>query len=240
VRPWFGAGEIDLREVKLGLAPALLFAGGMHRLPVGRTLLLLLLTLAVWWWWSSRPLRYAPGVLVATAPLQEDVPERAFAEVNGFKLTTFARYTLRGRVLGTKRYRSGPSADLVPIDVAVAWGRMSDQAVLDQLNVSMGNRFFFYEWRGTPPLAPNEMQSSGANNHVISANEAVSRAISNLRTGELIEMQGWLVDATGPDHFRWPSSRRRDDTGNGACELLFVETVKPFGVVVAPAMAVVK
>jgi len=212
----------------------------MHRLPIGRTLLLLLLTLAVWWWWSNRPIRYAPGVLVPTVPLQEDVPERALGEVNGFQLTAFARYTLRGRVLGTKRYRSGPGADLVPIDVAVAWGRMSDQAVLDQLGVSMSNRFFFYEWRGAPPLPQGELQCSGANNHVIAANDAVSHAVSHLRTGELIEMQGWLVNATGPDQFRWRSSHRRDDTGNGACELFFVESLKPFASNAPAAVAAVK
>jgi hypothetical protein len=38
-------------------------------------------------------------------------------------------------------------------------------------------------------------------------------------------MKGWLVDATGPNGFRWPTSRRRDDTGNGACELFYVEEV---------------
>ena len=33
------------------------------------------------------------------------------------------------------------------------------------------------------------------------------------------------MDANGPDGFHWPTSRRRDDTGNGACELFYVETI---------------
>jgi hypothetical protein len=40
-----------------------------------------------------------------------------------------------------------------------------------------------------------------------------------------VELSGWLVDAAGPEHFTWRSSRRRDDTGNGACELIYVEKI---------------
>ncbi len=198
----------------------------MHRLPIGRFILLLLLTLGVWWWWSTRAIRYAPGVLVPGAPLQEDLSPWSLGEVNGFRLTGFARYTVRGRVLGRKRYYGGVQAPLVPVDVATGWARMSDQAVLDQLGLTMGNRFFFYEWRGQPPLAPDEIMRSASNNHVIATVPEVIRAIGHLRLGELIEMRGYLVDAEGPEGFHWRSSRRRDDTGNGACELFYVESVQ--------------
>lgn len=200
----------------------------MHRLPIGRTILLFIVATITWWWWSSRPIRHAPGVLVANPPVQEDQPPQELGEINDFHLTAFARYTLRGRVLGWKRYHGGIQARLVPVDVAVGWGRMSDQVVLDQLVLTMGNRFFFYEWQGQPPLAQDEIMRSAANNHVVAASDEVARAVDRLHVGQLVEMRGWLVDATGPDGFRWRSSRRRDDTGNGACELFLVEQVAPF------------
>lgn len=198
----------------------------MHRLPIGRTILLLIVASIAWWWWSTRPIRHAPGVLVPAPPVQESEPPRELGEIDGFHLTAFARYTLRGRVLGWKRYHSGIQSRLVPVDVATGWGRMSDQAVLDRFVLTMGNRFFFYEWRGQPPLPRDEIMRSAANNHVVAGSDAVAKAVNRLRVGELVEMRGWLVDAVGPDGFRWSSSRRRDDTGNGACELFFVETVK--------------
>jgi hypothetical protein len=198
----------------------------MHRLPVGRAILLLLVTTLTWWWWSSRPLRYPDGVLVAESPVQEDISPKALPDRNGFHLTPVARYHLRARVLGTKRYHAGLQSHLVPVDVAIGWGRMSDQAALDQLRLTMGNRFFFYEWEGAPPIPKDELMRSAANNHVIAANPAVASAVSWLRVGQLVEMAGWLVDADGPENFHWPTSRRRDDTGNGACELFYVESLK--------------
>lgn len=198
----------------------------MHRLPIGRAILLFIVATCAWWWWSSRPVRHAPGVLVADAPVQENEPPRLLGEVGEFRLTAFARYTLRGRVLGRKRYHGGIQSRLVPVDIATGWGRMSDQAVLDQFELTMGNRFFFYEWQRQPPLAKDEIMRSAANNHIVAASDAVAKAVSRLRVGELVEMRGSLVDADGPDGFRWRSSRRRDDTGNGACELFWVESVK--------------
>ena len=158
-------------------------------------------------------------------PVQEDVPPHFIAEVADFKLTAVARYTLRARVLGTKRYWSGAGAKLVPFDVALGWGAMSDQAVIDRLQLSQGNRFFFYEWETSPPIPVEEIKTHAANNHVIAASAEVARAVKALRIGQIAQMQGWLVDANGPDGFHWPTSRRRDDTGNGACELFYVETI---------------
>ncbi|MEQ1862280.1 MAG: hypothetical protein ABMA13_20370 [Chthoniobacteraceae bacterium] len=206
----------------------------MHRLPIGRSILLLIVATCVGWWWSSRPIRHAPGVLVAEGPVQKVGKPPVLDERNGFQLLPVARYELRGRVLGTKRYRSGIQSRIVPVDVAVGWGRMSDQAVLDQFTLTMGNRFFFYEWRGQAPLARAEIQRSASNNHIIAANKNVAAAVKALRVGALVEMRGWLVDAAGPDGFRWPTSRRREDSGNGACELFYVEEVRS---AVAPVAA---
>jgi hypothetical protein len=190
-----------------------------------RLLLCALLAWAGHAWWSARPLRHAPGVLVAGSPVQEDVPPQTILR-GDFRLTAVARYTLRGRVLGKKRYWDKPQNQLVPIDVAVGWDRMSDQAVLDQFSrFSMGNRFFFYEWARQPPLPREEIERSAANNHIIATDAGVARAVRALRRGQLVEMQGWLVEAEGPRGFRWVTSRRRDDTGNGACEVFYVEKI---------------
>jgi hypothetical protein len=195
----------------------------MHRLPIGRSLLALAIATLGWWWWQGRPLQHPPGILVSQEPMQTDVTGEKTTIVGDFKLTAVARYVARGRVLGRKRYHSGEQSHLVPVDIALGWGRMSDQSILDQLGITMGNRFFFYQWSGAPPISPDEIMRCAANNHVIASNSAVASTISSLRIGSIAELEGWLVDADGPDGFRWRTSRRRDDTGNGACELFFVE-----------------
>jgi hypothetical protein len=197
----------------------------MH-FPVGRTILAAFAAAGIWFWWSNRPIRHTPGILIADGPQQQLVASQLLTTVDGFDLTSVARYRLRGLVLGRKRYHGGIQSQLVPVDIAVGWGRMSDQSVLDQFDdLSMSNRFFFYQWENTPPIPPAEIMRSAANNHVIAADRKVASAIGGLRRGQIVEMEGWLVDVTGPDGFRWTTSRRRDDTGNGACEVFYVEKV---------------
>lgn len=164
-------------------------------------------------------------MLVPNEPVQQEAPPQIVAEVAGFKLTGVARYTVRARVLGTKRYWNGRGAELVPVDVALGWGAMSDSAVLDAMELSQSNRFFFYQWQGAPPIPADEIMKHAANNHVIAANADVARAVKALRTGQIAQLHGWLVDARGADGFAWATSRRRDDTGNGACELFYVESI---------------
>jgi hypothetical protein len=175
--------------------------------------------------WESRPIQHEPGVLVPVDPQQEDVAPTPLASFKDFRLTGVARYAICGRVLGTKRYWDAPESDLVPVDVALGWGPMSDQAVLDQLGISMGNRFFFYRWEGAPPCPPGEIMRHASNHHVISATADVKRQVASLREGEIVVLRGWLVDIAGPDGWTWSTSRRRDDTGRGACELFYVEAL---------------
>ena len=186
----------------------------------------LLLFGALWLFMSGRPIKHPPGVLVPNEPAQKNIPAKSLGVVAGWHLTAIAEYHLRARVLGTKRYYNDPNSDLVPFDVAVGWNRMSDQAVLDQFSITMGNRFFFYEWSYQPAIPPDEIKISAANNHVISANDEVRGVIRGLRAGQLLKMDGYLVNAIGPEGRTWNSSQRRDDTGNGACELFYVESAK--------------
>jgi hypothetical protein len=187
---------------------------------------LLLVCLAVWaiaLFGPWRPLVHPPGVLTAEDPVQRNCEPKPLGEVKGYGLTAVASYSLRARVLHTKRYWVG-GHDLVPYDVAVGWGPMSDQAVLDHLKISQANRFFFYEWRDEPPIPEPEIVAHSSNNHVIAANSAVAHVVSSLRAGQIVLMKGWLVNVTGPNGFHWNTSTRRDDTGNGACEVFYVES----------------
>ncbi len=176
--------------------------------------------------WPWRVVHHAPGVLVSSQPLQKAIAPKALPEVGGWKLTAVAEYTLRGRVLGTKRYFIGENTSLVPVDVSLGWGRMSDESVLSKFDLSMGNRFFYYEWRNQPAIPPEEIKVSAANNHIIAANADVRSAVRWLKAGQIVSFKGYLVNAVSATGGTWNSSLQRDDDGNGACELFYVESAK--------------
>ena len=171
----------------------------------------------------TAPLTYPPGVLIACDPEQIELPNESSIQHGDFQLKALAHFSIDARLLHSKRYRWDPQSALVPVDLAVGWGPMSDQSVLDQLKISQSMRFYWYEFRLPPPIPQDEIVRHSTNIHVIPANHLIASACESLRAGELIHLEGELVEATGPNIGTWRSSLRRDDTGNGACELLLVE-----------------
>jgi hypothetical protein len=174
----------------------------------------------------TAPVTYPPGVLIADDPVQyEAEPSETPIEDGKFQLTPLAHFALDARVLHRKIYRYDTGANLVPIDLAVGWGAMSDQTVLDQLKITQSSRFFWYQWRDQPPIPPAEIVSHATNLHLIPSTDAIAAQCKALRTGDLIHLSGVLVEATGPKIGTWRSSLSRTDSGNGACELVWVEEV---------------
>ncbi|MEO6871642.1 MAG: hypothetical protein ABI233_05415 [Chthoniobacterales bacterium] len=172
----------------------------------------------------TAPITYPPGVLVAAEPSQTALtPNDAPFETGKFHLQPLAHFTLDARVLHRKIYRYDRPSALVPVDLAVGWGAMSNQAVLDHLELSQSARFFWYEWRKQPPIPESEIIAHATNLHLIPSSLAIAKRCKQLRAGVLIHLRGLLVEATGPEIGTWRSSLSRTDTGNGACELVWVE-----------------
>ena len=161
------------------------------------------------------------GVLVASEPEQTLWPDSTDAiDYRSFHLKPLAHFALDARLLHRKIYRWDRQAALAPVDLAVGWGPLSDQAVLDRLNISQSMRFFWYEYRNPPPIAKEEIVSHGTNLHIIPATSEIASRCKSLRLGSLFHLSGELVEATGPDIGTWRSSLSRTDSGNGACELV--------------------
>ncbi|MEP7015986.1 MAG: hypothetical protein ABI925_11140, partial [Verrucomicrobiota bacterium] len=174
------------------------------------------------YWYLHRPITYPPGVLIADEPSQINLPADTPAFQQGaFRLKPLAVFSIDARVLHRKIYRSDKQSALVPVDLALGWGPMSDQHVLDQLKISQSARFYWYEYEH-PPIAKEEIISHSTNIHIIPATPEIAARCKSLRAGTLVHLNGDLVEASGPAIGSWRSSLTRTDTGNGACELMWV------------------
>jgi hypothetical protein len=167
---------------------------------------------------------YPPGVLISDEPSQIMLPADTPAFAYGrFQLKPLAIFSIDARVLHRRSYRYDQQAALVPVDLALGWGPMSDQRVLDQLDISQSMRFYWYQYKMPPPIQPDQIVSHSTNLHVIPSTPAILSQCKSLRPGSLIHLRGELVEATGPNMGTWRSSLSRTDTGNGACELMWVK-----------------
>jgi hypothetical protein len=164
-----------------------------------------------------------PRVVAGEAPLQSPVPGD-FREIRlaPATLQPLAGFSVEARVLSREDYSFGREADLSPTDLALGWGRMRDDAVLSHLDIDQSNRWYHYRWQGAPPIPVKEIIRSSANMHMIPADAAAAKELARVREGDRVRIDGWLVQAQAPDGWRWRSSLRRDDSGGGACEVVYV------------------
>jgi hypothetical protein len=186
--------------------------------------LALLLAWAALHGWSRRALHPAPGVLAPDPPEQIDLAQGAHLQRGAVQLTTRAHFSLTARVLSREDYYRGADATLIPEDLALGWGRMSDSAVLDRIEISQSSRFYYWHVQEFP-IPRGEIENSSANMHLIPADAGVRRAMGHVRVGQLVHIEGFLVDASRADGWQWRTSMTREDTGGGACELVFVESL---------------
>lgn len=181
------------------------------------------------WWVMTRP----TGVAAAPVDWQAD-PVQAPTDRPPFRIETRKgtvslnpRYAFdaAGEVAAAERYRFDGGAFLSPVDVVLTWGRLPAEPYRSLIDYGQMTRFYF--WRtDSNEVDLAYVQGHSSNMHLIPANENVRRAILSIGGGDAVRLHGLLVDASLDDGFQWPTSVSRDDSGPGACELIWVEQVQ--------------
>jgi hypothetical protein len=201
--------ENTLRSAAMRLAPVVVAA---------------LAIFAIYKFQSNRDLDHAPGVLAAADPKQRELDADTLVARGDFRLRPRARFSATVRILRREDYSIGALASLVPTDFAVGWGPMSDSAVLADIDISQGNRFYYWRTENWP-IDRRDIETHSANWHVIPENESVRKVLAALRAGSVVELEGELVDIEGGEG-GMRTSLSRDDTGAGACEIILARSAQ--------------
>lgn len=136
-----------------------------------------------------------------------------------------ARYTVTAVVLSRDRYRFDPVADIAPVDLALGWGPMSIAQNINDLKISQSGRFYEYSWSKEPPMQPQQIVSHSANTHCLPADPQIRQQLLAVKRHDLVTLEGLLVEVQLPNGGHWKSSLSREDSGGGACEVLWVTGV---------------
>ena len=70
-------------------------------------------------------------------------------------------------VLSSESYHFEAESELVPTDLALGWGPMSDSSVLKRLHITQSGRWYEYTYRLPPPIPIAEIVSHSASMHLI-------------------------------------------------------------------------
>lgn len=179
-----------------------------------------------WSQWQLRAVHPDDGILAPADPLQTDVEAADTIVYGRWTLTPRARYDITARILSREDYHFDDLASLIPEDLALGWGAMSDNRVLRDFEISQSARFYYWQPIAPLPIPREDVIEHSANTHVIPADAGVRRELARLRVGEVVHLTGELVDGVRDDGRWFHTSLTRKDTGPGACEVMLVDTVE--------------
>ncbi len=176
---------------------------------------------------------YIASLLNLPEPIQIESANILTHEVDDCTITytVKANYTLVGRVVKKHYYFPHNTPNKISrYDFGMAWGEVANEENISQIKFrNDGRRFLHYEY----PVTLNEklgsreaIVNSISNNHLIHANNRVLKLIRNVKEGQYIKIEGYLVYV----HFEygyadWNSSLTRTDHGDGACEIFYVTNI---------------
>ena len=165
-------------------------------------------------------------------PLQQATEREPFEMVHEghtIRVRPVAEYELWGLVVSHNNIQSvadiyHDSSSLDTKDLCVVWGSNLTSGELGKVSFESGPWTCYYSYPEGVRFAGSEM----SNSHLITDQESLRADLDAIRVGDQIRVKGALVNYQlddWRDYWR-RSSTVRNDSGNGACEVLFFEEIE--------------
>jgi len=137
-------------------------------------------------------------------------------------------YDLYGMVVsfrhhdGNSRMHFLANDHLNMLDVCVVWGETAKGRRLDKIKFWNGIFTCNVSTRDGVAWAAFDMNEL-SNNHLISDDEFIRDQVRDIRVGDQVRFRGYLASYSSPNGGKRGTSTTRTDTGDGACETVFIE-----------------
>lgn len=167
-------------------------------------------------------------------PLQTATEARPFeTEVNGqrYRIKPLFDYQLEGVVVSyhdadsiADIWHHGSWQDFINVrDLCVIWGNNVRSGVYMDMHFSNDSWTCWAYWPDRETRSRFRMTQL-SNNHILSDDEDLKEALMAAEPGDHIRLSGMLAAYANPGNgFKRGSSTTRTDTGNGACETIYLQ-----------------
>ena len=166
-------------------------------------------------------------------PIQTDAEGQFTDKVDDYNVyyTIKANYSISAKVVEKKYYFPYKiSNKLSRYDLGLVFGKLLDESLLSEITFkNTGHRSLQTTYFSSlPAKVGGNVGLYFSNTHVIHANDNVLKCLRNIKEGDYVKLDGYLVYVTyknGKGTGTWNSSLTRTDRGDGACEVMYVKSV---------------
>lgn len=175
---------------------------------------------------QAHPLLHSEPTQIAT-----QIPAiNVSAGAENYTVTPLYEYELYGLVVSYQHHNGNFGLHrmwkdhLNVADVCVVWGQNLQDTDLTKLHFWNG-QFTCNVQTSDPQAWKRFAVDQLSNNHLLTADKSLRNKITQLRIGDQVKIKGWLSEYRSSKGFHRGTSTSRSDTGNGACETLYVSEV---------------
>lgn len=186
---------------------------------------------------DRRPTPEALSPAVHAEPRQTPTDAAPFSVHAGgvdYRIVPLADYDIAGLVVSRHDsstwwdYIHRESNDHLNVaDLCLVWGANTADGAYQRMRFSSGQFVCYYQYPSDAGIGPAQVRAL-SNNHLLTDRPELAEAIRGLRVGDQVRLRGQLASYSHDAGmaFSRGTSLDRDDTGNGACETLFVRELQ--------------
>ncbi|MDY6965707.1 MAG: hypothetical protein SVM80_07035 [Halobacteriota archaeon] len=134
-------------------------------------------------------------------------------------------------VVAKDKYWRSAADKLGPMDLTIVWGELTYPEYYKKFKFGHGSRYgvITYYPDGVNHLSGQYINEHLSNNHLIFTDKATYKTAKDVRVGDIVMIEGYLVDVYGKRsdgrRLTWSTSTTRSDVNDGACEIIYVENI---------------
>jgi len=189
--------------------------------------LLLVVVLALGGWWLLRsphggPLapqapRPADGVLVSEEPVYGGLDFRkTWMPLGAFQEMAQGTVDVTARVLARQDYPRTGDGEVLPTDLVLGWGPMSDNRVIDHVTIRLADRGLTVIPDASAGISAKVARASTMVVAPYSDFHEHAVALDALRVGDVIHLYGWDMKIKRPDGSTWTGGNGQEEIGDRA------------------------
>lgn len=155
----------------------------------------------------------------------ENIPQSDYKNV---VIKAKAEYEIQARLALKTKYNDRDSG-IAQCDLALVWGEIAQANNFHVVTYSQSNRWYYFTTHNIQRFSVQYVGQHSCNLHAIASTQEIQKKIDSLNKYDIVQLKGYLVNVTWKDknnqNFYWNSSLRRDDLGDGACELMYITDI---------------
>lgn len=186
---------------------------------------LILVIFVSYFLWNQRPVKHGFGITAPEQPVLVKVNRHAGIDIEHYTLKPTWEIETTARVLSQKRYWFDEKTHLSPIDFVLGWGQLSDERILSQIKTPIHGREFDLNVI-RPPLTLDEIRQHLLFMHAVPSSESVSEQLKNIRPGNIITIQGYIVDINDRSDLIWKSSFTDRNSRLDGNQIVYIDQIE--------------